>query len=212
MDGQSTGYAMESLVLPLMHGTRLQAGREEVGLNQQRAMDRFLADVQGRAFRIAQISVRDRDDALDIVQDTMIRLVKSYAARPAEEWKPLFYRILKNRIVDHQRRQTLKRRVFGWLERRSDGEDPPDPVDQAADGEHARPDHRAQVGGAMQALEQAVHALPARQQQAFLLRALEGLDVAETAAAMGCSDGSVKTHYSRAVHSLRETLGEHWHD
>ncbi|RMF95110.1 MAG: RNA polymerase sigma factor [Gammaproteobacteria bacterium] len=187
------------------------ATREQAELDQRAAMDRFLAGVECRALRIAEIAVRDRDDALDIVQDAMIRLVRHYARRPQAEWAPLFYRILQNRIRDHQRRAQVRRRIFGWLDRRDDDGDPlPDPMDRAADGPAMEPEHRQRLDGAMQALDSAIAALPERQRQAFLLRALEGLNVADTAAAMGCSAGSVKTHYSRAVHSLRATLGEHW--
>lgn len=185
------------------------ATRKEVALDRQRAMDRFLADVERRALRIAELQVRDAEAALDIVQDAMIRLVRRYAARPAEEWRPLFFRILSNRIRDHQRREGVRRRLFGWA---NPDPDAPDPVAEAPDGDGARPDHRAVQAAAMAALDAALAELPARQREAFLLRSLEGLDVAATAAAMGCSDGSVKTHYSRAVHRLRGMLGEHWHD
>jgi RNA polymerase sigma-70 factor (ECF subfamily) len=172
-------------------------------------MDQFLAAVERRAYRLAFIRVRDADDALDIVQDAMLRLVRRYASRPASEWTPLFYRILDNRIRDHQRRQLVRRRMFGWLGPR-DADAESDPVQQAPADGREQPDRQVAADGAMVQLEAAVGRLPARQQQAFLLRVLEGLDVAGTAAAMGCSEGSVKTHFSRAVHSLRATLGDHW--
>ncbi|MCC7257822.1 MAG: RNA polymerase sigma factor [Gammaproteobacteria bacterium] len=185
--------------------------REEALLQQRSAMERFLADVERRAFRIARLAVGDRDDALDIVQDAMLRLVRHYATAPENEWPMLFFRILRNRILDHQRRGSVRRRVLAFFGAPADPDDDAcDPVAAspapAADG----PELRTTLGDAMSALETAVAALPARQQEAFLLRNLEGLDVAATAAVMGCSEGSVKTHYSRAVHSLRATLGEHW--
>jgi RNA polymerase sigma-70 factor (ECF subfamily) len=201
---------MNGVDATLPHGGCLQAEREELSLDNRRAMDRFLAGVEARAFRMAQFAVRDADDALDIVQDTMIRLTRSYSQRPETEWAPLFFRILKNRITDHQRRNTVRNRVFAWIGRGNDDDPAPDPVAQAPGRDSDRPERRLVTSDAMQALETAVHALPARQQQAFLLRALEELSVADTAQAMGCSQGSVKTHYSRAVHSLREVLGEHW--
>jgi RNA polymerase sigma-70 factor (ECF subfamily) len=170
-------------------------------------MDAFLADVERKAFVIAQISLRNHDDALDAVQDAMIRLVSSYSNRPQKEWKPLFYRILRNRIVDHQRRGNVRRRFMAWLPLY---EDAPDPVAEAPGVVSDQPDRRLEINESMDSLEQAVGALPPRQQQAFLLRTVDGLDVAETALAMGCSAGSVKTHYSRAVHRLRQNLGEHW--
>ncbi len=201
---------MNGVDATLPHGGCLQAEKEELSLDNRRAMDRFLAGVEARAFRMAQFAVRDADDALDIVQDAMIRLTRSYAQRPEAEWAPLFFRILKNRITDHQRRSTVRNRVFAWFGRGHDDDAAPDPVAQAPGRDSDRPERQLATSDAMQELEAAVHALPARQQQAFLLRALEELSVADTAQAMGCSEGSVKTHYSRAVHSLREVLGDHW--
>ncbi len=183
---------------------------KERELDETRAMDRFLAEVERRAFRIALVSVRDRDEAVDIVQDAMIRLVRTYGARPSEEWRPLFFRILTNRITDHQRRQAVRRRVLAWFEPAPDGDDDPDPIANLPDPRGLTPDTELARGAAMLALEAALGNLPARQREAFLLRSVEGLDVEDTAAAMGCTAGSVKTHYSRAVHTLRNLLGDHW--
>jgi RNA polymerase sigma-70 factor (ECF subfamily) len=180
---------------------------EETTLDSSVELDRFLRTVEGSAFRIALVSVRDRDDALDIVQDAMMRLATRYAARPAGEWKPLFYRILQNRIRDWGRRRAVSRRVMSLFTAR-DGE--PDIVEQAPGPPSDNPAHAAQDLEAMAALESALRELSARQRQAFMLRNFESLDVAETALAMGVSDGSVKTHYSRAVSRLRELLGDHW--
>ena len=172
-------------------------------------MDRFLAGVERQAFRIAQISVRNEADALDIVQDAMIRLVKSYGRRDESEWQPLFFRILRNRINDHGRHLTVRNRVMSWFAP-PDGGAATDPGELAPAAPNTRPDHQASMDETMQELERAIHELPARQREAFLLRSIEGMDVATTARAMGCSAGSVKTHYSRAVHSLRAILGDHW--
>jgi RNA polymerase sigma-70 factor (ECF subfamily) len=176
---------------------------------QSRALNQFLASVELKAFRIAQAALRNEDDALDAVQDAMLQLARAYAARPPEEWKPLFYRILENRIRDMQRRRTVRGRIIAWLPSRAGDEDDdePDPIQQAPSPE-PQPVRRLEIDEAMGALEKALEGLPRRQQQAFLLRSLEGLDVAETAAAMGCSQGSVKTHYFRAVQALRAQLGE----
>lgn len=184
--------------------------REGPALDELRAMDRFLADVERRAFRMADIAIRNPDDALDIVQDTMLRFVRKYADRPRDEWRPLFFRILRNRITDHHRGGSVRRRLFAWIS--IGGEDEPghDPVAAAPEKSQPGPEKRAGLDDAMRALENAVGKLPSRQQQAFMLRAVEGLDVAATAAAMGCSDGSVKQHYYRAVHTLRAALGDHW--
>ncbi|MBS0365797.1 MAG: RNA polymerase sigma factor [Proteobacteria bacterium] len=174
-----------------------------------RALDQFLASVELKAFRIAQAGLRDEDDALDAVQDAMLQLARAYGKRPAAEWKPLFYRILENRIRDMQRRRTVRGRIMSWLPRRvgDDGEEEPDPIAQAVSPD-VQPPQRLELDQAMAALEQALQRLPPRQRQAFLLRTLEGLDVAQTARAMGCSEGSVKTHYFRAVQALRTQLGE----
>ncbi len=183
--------------------------REVDTLQRERRLNQFFAGVEKRALRIAEISIRNRDDALDLVQDSMIKLARNYADRPDEEWTPLFYRILQNRIRDWQRRQAVRNRVMVFFGRGNE-EDDYDPVAAAPDPAGRTPDEELQTREAMQSLEAAISALPGRQREAFMLRTFECLDVAGTAAAMGCSEGSVKTHYSRAIHSLRDTLGEHW--
>ena len=178
-------------------------------LQREQQLNRFLAEVERRALRIAEIAVRDRDEALDLVQDAMIKLARRYAARDSAEWPPLFYRILQNGIRDWHRRRAVRNRVMVWFHRDSPEEEyalvaaAPDPAGRTPDEELANDE-------AMQSLERAVGELPTRQREAFMLRTFEGLDVAGTAVAMGCSEGSVKTHYSRAIHSLREVLGEHY--
>lgn len=182
--------------------------REEAQLESSRELEAFLANVEKSAFHLARLATRDGDEALDIVQEAMIKLVRNYAARPASEWKPLFYRILNNRLNDWHRRRAVRRRFMAlgpW--RRGDDFDP---VAEAPDLGQQSPLDAVKTDAALSALGNAINLLPRRQREAFLLRNLEGLDVAETATAMGCSAGSVKTHYSRAVHRLRELLGEHW--
>jgi RNA polymerase sigma-70 factor (ECF subfamily) len=176
---------------------------------QARALNQFLASVELKAFKIAQAALRHEEDALDAVQDAMLQLARAYANRPAQEWKPLFYRILENRIRDMQRRRTVRGRVIAWLPFRGndDDDDELDPIAQSPSNEPP-PVRKLEIDEAMQALEKALHGLPRRQQQVFMLRTLEGMDVAETAIAMGCSEGSVKTHYFRALQALREQLGE----
>ena len=180
-----------------------------------RALETFLAGVERKAFRIAQIALRHEADALDTVQDAMLQLSLRYASRPAEEWKPLFYRILENRIRDVQRRRSVRNRFMAMLHwrgdpRSSEDEDKAvDPIEQAVDNAPG-PTAQLESEEALAAVERAVSTLPARQRQAFLLRNIEGLDVAQTAAAMKCSQGSVKTHYFRAVQALRAQLGEFW--
>ncbi len=179
-------------------------------LQREQQLNRFLAEVERRALRIAEIAVRDRDDALDLVQDAMIKLARNYAARPSEEWTPLFYRILQNAIRDWHRRQKVRNRVMVWFGRGRKDDDEYDIVANAPDPGARAPDDELQNAEAMQRLEVSIRELPGRQREAFMLRTFEGLDVAGTAAAMGCSEGSVKTHYSRAVHALRDKLGDHW--
>lgn len=179
-------------------------------LQREQLLNQFLAGVERRALRFAEIAVRDRDEALDLVQDAMIKLARNYAGQPENEWTPLFYRILQNGIRDWYRRQAVRNRVMVWFGRGKKTDSDYDPVAQAPDPAGRSPDEQAQTAEAMQQLESAVGQLPARQREAFMLRTFEGLDVAGTAVAMGCSEGSVKTHYSRAVHTLRDALGEHW--
>jgi RNA polymerase sigma-70 factor (ECF subfamily) len=179
-------------------------------LQRERQLNRFLAEVERRALRIAEISIRDRDEALDLVQDAMIKLARNYAERPQGEWAPLFYRILQNGVRDWHRRQKVRNRVMVWFGRGGTDDDDYDMTANAPDPAGRSPDIELQTHEAMQRLEVSVGELPNRQREAFMLRTFEGLDVAGTAVAMGCSEGSVKTHYSRAVHSLRDKLGDHW--
>lgn len=179
-------------------------------LQREQELNRFLAEVEKRALRIAEIAIRDRDEALDLVQEAMIKLVRNYADRPNAEWTPLFYRILQNGVRDWHRRQIVRNRVMVWFGRSKRDDENYDPVEMAADPAGRTPDENLESAEAMTCLELAVAELPRRQREAFMLRTFEGLDVAGTAVAMGCSEGSVKTHYSRAIHSLRKTLGEHW--
>ncbi len=182
---------------------------EARALQKEQQLNQFLAEVERRALRIAEIAVRDRDEALDLVQDAMIKLVRNYSGRSKEEWTPLFYRILQNNVRDWQRRQVVRNRVMVWFRRKPTDESDYDPVAAAPDPIGRAPDEELSNSEAMDSLEVAVRELPARQREAFMLRTFEGLDVAGTATAMGCSQGSVKTHYSRAVHALRERLEEH---
>jgi len=179
-------------------------------LQKERQLGEFLAEVERRALRIAEIGVRDRDEALDLVQDAMIKLARNYASRDRDEWTPLFYRILQNGVRDWHRRQAVRNRVMVWFQKAKPEDNDYDVIAAAPDPAGRAPDEQLENSEAMQDMELAVHELPTRQREAFMLRTFEGLDVAGTAVAMGCSEGSVKTHYFRAVHTLREKLGEHW--
>ena len=179
-------------------------------LEQQQTLNQFLADVERRAYRMAKIASGHSEDALDIVQDSMLTLAHKYGHKPSSEWKPLFWRILQSKINDWHRRNTVRNRFRSWLKPFTDDDDPADPIQQAADPHGRDPQAMLENTDTGTALDFALKQLPLRQQQAFLLRNWEGLNVAETAHAMGCSEGSVKTHYSRAVHFLRNQLEEHW--
>jgi len=172
-----------------------------------------LADVERRAYKQAIFAVRDEDAALDIVQDAMLKLTENYGGKPAGELPMLFQRILQNTIHDHFRRQKVRSTwttLLSALGQKDDRDEEYDPLEtlQAKSDSNAAADPALQLEQSqiIALIEQALSRLPARQREAFLLRYWEELDVAEAAAAMGCSEGSVKTHCSRAVHALAGML------
>ena len=173
----------------------------------------FLADVERRAFKQAMFAVRDEHAALDIVQDAMLKLTEKYGQKPAAELPMLFQRILQNTIHDHFRRQKVRSTwtvLLSALGKGGEKDEDFDPLETLAakSDSNLTADPAAQFVQAqvLEAIEQALARLPARQREAFLLRYWEEFDVAETAAAMGCSEGSVKTHCSRAVAALAGML------
>jgi RNA polymerase sigma-70 factor (ECF subfamily) len=157
---------------------------------------------------MAEIATGNKDEALDILQDAMFKLAEKYADRDTKEWGPLFTTILQSRIKDWYRRNQVRNRFRSWFS--SKDEEYEDPIQQAEDELARTPEQLLQADRRIDELDEALHNLPLRQQQAFLLRTWEGYSVEETATAMKCSAGSVKTHYSRAVHNLRDKLDEHW--
>lgn len=172
----------------------------------------FLAEVQRRAFKQTVYAVRDDHAALDIVQDAMLKLAEKYADKPAAEFPMLFQRILQNTTKDFWRRQKVRNlwtTLLSSFGGNSEDDDERDPLDtlESADSDHAEaPDATLQRTQTLAIIEAALKKLPARQREAFVMRYWEEMDVAETAAAMGCSEGSVKTHCSRAVQALTQTL------
>ena len=170
------------------------------------ALDGFLASVERRALRMAELALGHREDALDAVQDAMVGFL-GYRERPQSEWPALFFSVLRSRITDRHRRRAVRQRVLGWFGH-ADPEDGDDPLARVPDPTPGPAEHREREL-AWQALGVALRALPRRQREAFLLRELQGLSVAEAAVAMGCSEGSVKTHLFRAQAQLRERL-EDW--
>jgi RNA polymerase sigma-70 factor (ECF subfamily) len=177
-------------------------------LEPTEVLNSFLAEVERRAYKMALYATANSDDALDVVQDAMLAFVKRYASRPAGEWGVLFHRTLQSRITDWHRRTSVRNRFRGWLGGADQDADDEDPINNVPDRKSPDPAQELMHRDLGAAIEKALRSLPLRQQQAFLLRAWEGLDVADTAFAMGCSQGSVKTHYSRAVHTMRGLLEE----
>lgn len=174
-------------------------------------IDHFLAEVERRAYKHALYAIHDHHSALDVVQNAMMKLVERYADKPVQELPMLFQRILQNAIHDHFRR--AKVRDF-WVRlvsplRDKDDENPETLESVAAAAEDYRspgPEQEVSQRQHLALIENALAELPARQREAFLLRYWEGLDVAETAEVMGCSQGSVKTHSFRAVNALAQKL------
>ena len=176
-------------------------------------MSAFLAGVERRAFKQAVFAVRDEEAALDIVQDAMMRLSERYGDRMPEELPPLFQRILQNAIRDWFRRQKVRSLWTSLLSSlvpgrgEEDDQDPLETLQAAGDANREEsPPVRLERVQVIEIIEQEISRLPARQREAFIMRYWEELDVAETARAMGCSEGSVKTHCSRATHALAVAL------
>jgi RNA polymerase sigma-70 factor (ECF subfamily) len=183
-----------------------------VELSSPTELSQFLASVERRAYKHALYAVRDDNAALDIVQDAMIKLAEKYGNKPAEELPMLFQRILQNTIRDYYRRQKVRSAwvsLFSSMQPKGEEEEF-DPMEVIADSENESaplsPEASLQQSQIIELVEEALSELPPRQREAFLLRYWEGLDTNETAAAMGCTEGSVKTHCSRAVHALSVSL------
>ena len=171
-------------------------------------LNNFLAENQSQAFRMAQLATGNRDDALDIVQEAMIKLVKKYQHLPEQEWAPLFHRIVQRQITDWYRNKSIRQKYFAWLPIINDDEDT---SQEGIEDLSARtPETHLLNEQAIEVLQATLQHLPLRQRQAFLLRCWQGIDTAQTAQAMGCTTGSVKTHYHRALTVLRKQLGETW--
>lgn len=181
-------------------------------LATRKELSDFLASAERRAFKQCVFSVQNEETALDLVQDAMLKLAENYSARPREELPLLFQRILQNAIRDHFRRNRVRSAWTSlWSSLGFTGEDDDaDPLEtfeiEDSGSVPASPDGRLEQSQVMAIIEEAVQALPERQRQAFLLRYWEDFDVSETARAMGCSEGSVKTHCSRATHALAKIL------
>jgi RNA polymerase sigma-70 factor (ECF subfamily) len=186
---------------------------ERVPLASRSELSAFLEGVERRAFKQAVFAVRDEEAALDIVQDAMLRLSEKYGHRPAAELPLLFHRIMQNAIRDWYRRQKVRSlwtTLFSSLGAGRGEDEDHDPLEtlEAADGSNVEenPAQQLERTQVLEIIEQELKKLPARQREAFIMRYWEELDVADTAKAMGCSEGSVKTHCSRATHALATAL------
>jgi len=171
------------------------------------SMDSFLASVEKQAYVIAMSACRDQQVALDVVQDSMLSMVKNYAGKEAQSWPPLFFKILNNRITDQHRKRGFSR-FTQWFGAGQDDDTAPEAVDQLAASDFS-PDALADSDELQQSMKTALENLTFKQQQALTLRLWQGLSVKETAVAMGISEGSVKTHLSRAVQEMRVHLEEY---
>lgn len=176
-------------------------------------IESFLISIEKRAFVMARTATGDKEEALDIVQDTMIKLVTSYSNKDSSDWPPLFHRILQNKINDWHRRQKVRNTWRRWLGNGSNSNNGEDdfrdsPLENKSSEQDQQPEQELGHLEFSQTLENAVTALPLRQKQAFMLRAWEEYSTRETSQIMSCSEGSVKTHYSRALASLRTYLGK----
>ncbi|MEN9434061.1 MAG: hypothetical protein RLZZ422_1650 [Pseudomonadota bacterium] len=169
-------------------------------------MNQFLQSVEKRAFIVARLATKDAEEALDIVQEAMLKLVQRYSQCSEAEWAPLFHTILQSKINDWHRRQQVRNRWRVFFNHDADDEDHSDLEELVAQDVFLEPERQLAVEELNGRLLQVIGQLPLRQQQALILRAWEGYDITQTAQIMKCSEGSVKTHYSRAVHNLREKL------
>ena len=174
------------------------------------SLNAFLAIKERRAYRMALLATRNEAEALDIVQDAMLKLCQRYGDHGAEQWAPLFHRILQNRIMDwHRRQQRNQRWLMPWKKQdheQGEAEYTTDGMDDVPDPRDQNPERLLSRAADVELVLKQVEALPIRQQQAFLLRVWEGLDVSATAQAMACSEGAVKSHFHRAIRSVRTAL------
>lgn len=175
----------------------------KVTQDQHEALAEFYRGIERRAYRMAEIETRNASDAIDLVQDAMEALMQKYVRKPPEEWRPLFYRILQNKIKDWRRKSFVRQR-FHMVG--SGDESEAEVVETQIESSTMRPEQQYAQDISLERLQSALNRLSSRQRQTFLLRIWEGFDVAETARIMGCSTGSVKTHLSRAMGVLQDIL------
>ena len=166
----------------------------------RQALDLFFRQTEKKAYLMALALTRNRDDALELVQESMLKLVQKYRGRDPQEWSPLFFRILQNAVRDWFRKQKFRQVLGGlipWLDESGEIEDSEKSTEE-----------RAQFDQELSRVIAALRQLPLRQQQTFLLRAWQEFSTRETAFALSISENSVKTHYARATRQLRHLMGD----
>lgn len=175
------------------------------------SMEEFLISVERRALQMTKIATGDAEIAMDLVQDAMLKLVEKYSSKSSQQWRPLFYRILNNKITDFYRRKAVKDKLFVSNATGNSDLDITDAITALARPAD-NPDRRMQSKQRVDRLISSLYRLPPRQKQTFMLRCWEGMNTEQTAKAMSCSQSSVKTHYSRALKALRDQLEDYRDD
>lgn len=202
-----TGYSIPMDSFPK---SEVDASTADSLESSEQRLNLFIKQVSGRALIMMEAATGHHDVARDLVQESFIALHQHYAKRPVSEWTPLFYTILNNRLMDWRRQETRKQKRFGWL-RPAVAEDEQEALDSSLlieDEHNINPADFLNQEFTLQEIQKAISRLPLRQQQAFVLRAWENMDTKTTASIMDCSEGSVKTHYHRAIQTLRLHLSQ----
>lgn len=186
--------------------TQLDSLSNVTSISLEQKLEQFMHDISGRALVMMENACQGRQDvAMDLVQDALISLHQKYPHQPLDEWYPLFYTILNNKLMDWRRREARRNQRFGWLKLNPLADEDAE-LEQIADEQQLDPSQLLIGDVTNQEILNAIQMLPVRQQQAFMLRTWEGFDVKTTAQIMNCSEGSVKTHYHRAIQTLQQRL------
>lgn len=186
--------------------TKDSTSSQDVPLSLEKRLQLFMQEISGRALVMMENACYGQQDvAMDLVQEAFISLHQNYADKATDEWYPLFYTILNNKLLDWRRKEARRSQRFGWL-RLNPFPNEDDQEFDFPDQNQIEPSDLLDQEVTAEEIHAAIQALPVRQQQAFMLRAWEGFDTATTAKIMDCSEGSVKTHYHRAIQSLKATL------
>jgi len=174
------------------------------------SINQWVKEIGRRALVMTELATNFHHHSQDIVQDSLLSFISHYSDKPSEQWTPLFYGILRNQITDWKRKQARRSKWLTWFSSNQlDDEDELNPFEQIANSYEDNPALLLANANDIKLVQQVLSTLPERQQQAFLLRAWEGLDIQTTAQIMGCGESSVKTHYSRAIAVLRGALNQH---